>query len=59
VDGNKRVGMAAAALFLKRNGYRLKTSQEELVRMAMGVAKSQQSVEKIACWLQENSTPIK
>ncbi len=59
VDGNKRAGMAAAALFLRRNGYLLKTSQEELVRTAMGVAQSQLTVEETAAWLQENSKPIK
>lgn len=59
VDGNKRVGMASAALFLRRNGYCLKTSQEELVKTALGVAKSQMSVEEIAVWLQVSSTPIK
>lgn len=59
VDGNKRVGVTAAALFLGRNGYRLKTSQEELGRIALGVANSQLSVEEIASWLQEKSTPIK
>lgn len=59
VDGNKRVGMASAVLFLRRNGYCLKTPQEELVKTALGVAKSQMSVEEIAAWLQESSTPIK
>lgn len=59
VDGNKRAGMAAAALFLRRNGYQLKTTQEELVRTAMGVAQSQLTIEETAAWLQDNSKPIK
>ena len=59
VDGNKRAGMTAAALFLRRNGYQLKTSQKELVRITLGVAQSQLAIEEIAAWLEENSTPIK
>ena len=58
VDGNKRAGMTAAALFLRRNGYQLETSQEDLVRTAMRVAQSQITVEEITAWLQENSKPI-
>ncbi|HDL90173.1 MAG TPA: type II toxin-antitoxin system death-on-curing family toxin [Thermodesulforhabdus norvegica] len=59
VDGNKRAGMTAAALLLRRNGYQLKTSQKELVRITLGVAQSQLAIEEIAAWLEENSTPIK
>jgi death-on-curing protein len=59
VDGNKRTGMTAAAIFLHRNGYRLKTSQEDMVRIAMSAAQSQLTIEEIAVWLKENSKPIK
>ena len=59
VDGNKRAGMAAAALFLRRNGYRLETSQDELVSTAMGVAQARLTIEQTAAWLQENSQPVK
>lgn len=58
VDGNKRAGMTAAALFLRRNGYQLMTSQKEVVRTALGVAQSQLEIGEIAAWLQENSKPI-
>ena len=59
VDGKKRAGIAATALFMLRNGYHLKTSQEELVRTAMEVAQSQLTIEETAAWLQENSKLIK
>lgn len=55
VDGNKRTGMAAAALFLRRNGYILKATNAELVRVALGVAQSQLDLEQIADWLKENT----
>ena len=58
VDGNKRAGMAAAALFLRRNGYRLETPQDELVSTAMGVVQAQLTIVEIAAWLQENSQPV-
>ena len=55
VDGNKRTGMAAAALFLRRNGYILKATNAELVRGALGVAQSQLDLEQIAAWLEKNT----
>lgn len=42
VDGNKRTAVAAAALMLRRNGYRLEADQDDLydftMRMATGAA---------------------
>jgi len=59
VDGNKRTGMAAASLFLRRNGYLLETSNAELVRVALGVAQSQLDLDQITAWLKENSQKLK
>jgi death-on-curing protein len=59
VDGNKRIGMAAAALYLRRNSGLLETSDAELVRFTMGVAQSQFNLEEIAAWLKENSQKLK
>jgi death-on-curing protein len=36
VDGNKRTGMTAGAVFLRRNGYALKAANEDLVSVALG-----------------------
>lgn len=58
VDGNKRIGMAAAALYLRRNSGLLETSDAEFVRFTMGVAQSQFSLEEIAAWLKENSQKL-
>ncbi len=55
VDGNKRTGMVAGALFLRQNGYALKADNEELVSVALGVAQSQVGLDHIAAWLKENS----
>lgn len=55
VDGNKRTGMTAGALFLRRNGYVLKAANTDLVRVALGVAQSQLDLEQIAAWLEKNT----
>lgn len=58
VDGNKRTGVTAAGLFLRRNGYRLAADSDNLVEMAMRIAESQTSVDELAIWLENNSQPI-
>jgi death on curing protein len=47
VDGNKRVGAAAAVVFLYLNGLRLTCSNETLVEWVLGVADSTFSKEAI------------
>lgn len=54
VDGNKRTGIAAAALFLRANGYRLQVSNPDLEKFTLQVAQSQAKLEDIAAWLQAN-----
>jgi len=58
VDGNKRTAVAAAALFLRLNGYSLVVGQEEMVRFTLACAQSQVELENIAGWLRENSFPM-
>jgi death-on-curing protein len=58
VDGNKRTGVTAAGLFLRRNGYILTASNAELVAVTMRIAQSQSSVKALTTWLRENSQPI-
>ena len=58
VDGNKRVGITAAGLFLLRNGQRLTASSAELESFALQVARSEVSTEQIAAWLREHSTAM-
>jgi death-on-curing protein len=55
IDGNKRTGVAAAGLFLVRNGYRLTASNPDLEGLAMAVAQSKISPEEIATWLKERA----
>lgn len=55
VDGNKRVGIAAAGLFLLRNGLRLTASNAELEQFTLQVARSEASLEQMVAWLKRNS----
>jgi death-on-curing protein len=55
VDGNKRVGIAAAALFLRRHGRRLTASNPELERFTLRVTEAHVGVPEIAAWLEAHS----
>ncbi|MBE0410909.1 MAG: type II toxin-antitoxin system death-on-curing family toxin [Anaerolineales bacterium] len=56
LDGNKRTGIAAAALFLQANGYRLEISNMQLEKFTLEVARSEHTIEEIAAWLQKNAS---
>jgi death on curing protein len=55
LDGNKRTGIAAAAMFLQANGYRLQISNMQLEKFTLEVARSEHTIEEIAAWLQKNA----
>jgi death-on-curing protein len=55
IDGNKRTGIGAAALFLRINGYRLDAPHAELERFTLETAMSQHPIDEIAAWLQMHS----
>lgn len=56
VDGNKRVGVTAAGLFLRFNNQQLTASNAELEQFALQAARSELDVEEIAAWLRSHST---
>ncbi len=55
VDGNKRTGITAAALFLRRNGYHLKAEAVELENFTMSVAVEHPDPQIITSWLKEHT----
>ena len=57
VDGNKRVGITAAGIFLLRNGYHLTASNVELEQFTLKIARSESDIETIADWLRKYSAP--
>lgn len=58
IDGNKRTGVTAAGLFLRRNGYRLTATNVDLVAITMKIAQSQSNLEELTIWFRDNSQPI-
>jgi death-on-curing protein len=58
VDGNKRVGFAAAATFLVLNRVRLTASEVEAYDMVIGVVEGRCSEDEGAHWIRTNSEPI-
>ncbi len=58
VDGNKRVSITSAAIFLKLNGWKLTVSQKELERFTLSVASGNQSLKEIRSWFGKNSKAI-
>ncbi len=57
VDGNKRAGALAAAVFLDLNGYDFRPPEVEVVTMIMGLAAGEIDEGALARWITENSTP--
>ena len=53
VDGNKRIGVTAAELFIRLNGYRLDASNPELEELTMTVAKGELDAEALAIWFRQ------
>lgn len=53
IDGNKRVAIAAAELFLRVNGYRLLADDEALEGMTVAAASGHIVVEEIRIWIEQ------
>lgn len=58
VDGNKRTAIAAAALLLRLNGYRLFADNKELEDYVVSIVVQPPTIESIASWLEERSRPF-
>ena len=55
IDGNKRVGITAAALFLRIHGRQLTASNAELERFTWDVAQTHVSLDGMTIWFEQNS----
>ncbi len=53
VDGNKRVGVAAAELFVEINGGIVHTTDEEFEHIALTTAEGRVSAEAVAIWFRQ------
>lgn len=57
LDGNKRIGFAAAAIFLDRNGRPLVVSETEATQATLDLAAGRIAEPAYAQWLCANSSP--
>lgn len=53
VDGNKRTGTAAAVVFLKMNGVRLKPDEDGIADLALRIAANQATMEEATTFFRE------
>ena len=57
VDGNKRVGAAAAELLVEVNGARLRSADADLEDVALAVARGELPAEALAIWFRQRLEP--
>jgi death-on-curing protein len=55
IDGNKRTGLLAAAVFLEANGVRLAATEEEAVVQTLALAAGATTVNDFSAWLEKAS----
>jgi len=58
LDGNKRVGAAAAELMLQFNGVALMAGDRELEHVTLATARGEMSAEALAIWVRQRCRPI-
>jgi death on curing protein len=59
VDGNKRIGLATAILFLEINGYRFSASEVDVTVQTLALAAHELNEAGYAAWLAKNSAPVR
>lgn len=58
VDGNKRIGVFVMLVFLEANGIRLDCTDEELVSVALSLAKSEYGYEDLLNWILKHESHL-
>lgn len=58
VDGNKRSGLLAAALFLEANGFRLEATEESALLKTLQLAAGELTAADYAAWLSATAMPV-
>ncbi len=54
VDGNKRIGVYVMLVFLEVNGIRLECTNEDVVKIGLGVADGSMDYEALLAWVKEH-----
>ena len=55
LDGNKRTGITATALFLQINGHTLRAPQKEIVTFTLSLAQGNETYTSITAWLKNHT----
>jgi len=58
LDGNKRTATVAMARWLRLEGFRLRSGQDELVEVAVAIATKQLELDAVVDWLNAHSEPV-
>jgi death-on-curing protein len=58
VDGNKRVGVVAALVFLILNGFDFTAPEDELAEMVLAVTRGEMDKAQVAVYIRSWSNPI-
>jgi death-on-curing protein len=59
IDGNKRVAFIVMDIFLQKNGWEIKSSEEEAYSMMIELADGKMSKPLLAKWIKEHSVKLK
>jgi death-on-curing protein len=59
IDGNKRISISTAAMFLQVNGYRVTATNSELEEFAIHVTTMKPDIDEIADWFRTKATRVK
>jgi death-on-curing protein len=57
-DGDKRVALMTASIFLTSNRYQIKSSADELERLVLAVASVNCSKNELASWMKKHIEPL-
>lgn len=55
VDGNKRVGILCALVFLQLNGIRLRLTDDDVINVALNTADGKMDYNDLLLWIKEKS----
>ena len=58
IDGNKRTAMAAGAVFLELNGYRITVAKSGIEMFALEIIAKRHDLAAVAEWLENNSSRV-
>ena len=57
IDGNKRIAVTSAELFLEINGYQLTASDDELEEITLALASSKLDKDELMVWFKQRTIP--